>query len=291
MDKNYNLALFAIFKNEGHIIKEWIEHYLSEGVEHFWLIDNGSTDNYEYEIEPYMDKITLFKDPTRHAQSPLYNKYVLPELYQTEWVIGCDLDEFIWATKGTIKDTLKNIDSEVGVIHVPWEQYGSSGHVKQPEKVIPSFLHRKEGTFYVETKSIARSRVIQSLGVHTFDLKEDCKILDSSFKEWGNHPFLEISEELLKNAKIRLAHYQVQSRDWYTQVKMTRGDVAFPTSDNARDDSYFKERDTNDIYDDSLYQKTKNNFTSINKEWLLFLFLLSSLSLLFFFIVKKQNQS
>ena len=44
--KKYNLSLIAIFKNESHILKEWIEHYINEGVDKFYLIDNGSTDNY-----------------------------------------------------------------------------------------------------------------------------------------------------------------------------------------------------------------------------------------------------
>ena len=37
----YNLSILAMFKNESWIIKEWIEHYLLEGVDHFYLIDNG----------------------------------------------------------------------------------------------------------------------------------------------------------------------------------------------------------------------------------------------------------
>ena len=31
-----------MFKNESMIITEWIEHYLREGIDHFYLIDNGS---------------------------------------------------------------------------------------------------------------------------------------------------------------------------------------------------------------------------------------------------------
>ena len=160
MDKKCFLSVFAIFKNESHIIKEWIEHYLSEGVEHFWLIDNGSTDDYESEIQQYIDKITLFKDSTKHSQSPLYNKYVLPELYKTEWVIGCDLDEFMWSTKGTISDVLHDVEENIGLIQIPWEQYGSSGHVKQPENVISSFLNRKGGTYTIEQKCIGKGDAI-----------------------------------------------------------------------------------------------------------------------------------
>ena len=33
------LSVLAIFKNEGHIINEWLNHYLLEGVDHFYLID------------------------------------------------------------------------------------------------------------------------------------------------------------------------------------------------------------------------------------------------------------
>ena len=43
--QEYYLSIVAIFKNESWILKEWIEHYLNQGVDHFFLIDNGSTDN------------------------------------------------------------------------------------------------------------------------------------------------------------------------------------------------------------------------------------------------------
>ena len=41
-----SLCLVAIFKNESHILKEFITHYIKQGVDHFFLIDNGSNDNY-----------------------------------------------------------------------------------------------------------------------------------------------------------------------------------------------------------------------------------------------------
>lgn len=41
----YFLSLLAIFKNEETSLSLWIEHYCWMGVDHFYLIDNGSTDN------------------------------------------------------------------------------------------------------------------------------------------------------------------------------------------------------------------------------------------------------
>ena len=55
----YKLSIISMFKNESSIIKQWIEHYLEEGVEHFYLIDNGSTDDYNTQIKDYMNYITL----------------------------------------------------------------------------------------------------------------------------------------------------------------------------------------------------------------------------------------
>ena len=39
----YYLSVLAIFKNEKHIMKEWLLHHMKEGVEHFYLIDNGDS--------------------------------------------------------------------------------------------------------------------------------------------------------------------------------------------------------------------------------------------------------
>ena len=75
----YTLSVVSIFKNESHIRQEWIEHYLTEGVEHFYLIDNGSSDQYQIVLEPYLregsrsepDRTPLVEvqiDPRPHLQ-------------------------------------------------------------------------------------------------------------------------------------------------------------------------------------------------------------------------------
>ena len=58
----YRISVIAMFKNESMIIKDWIEHYLREGVEHFYLIDNGSTDYYYEKIKMYEKYFTLTKE-------------------------------------------------------------------------------------------------------------------------------------------------------------------------------------------------------------------------------------
>ena len=58
----YYLTVGAIFKNESHCLQEWIEHHLYHGVEHFYLINDESTDEFMKILQPYINKdiITLY---------------------------------------------------------------------------------------------------------------------------------------------------------------------------------------------------------------------------------------
>ena len=251
-------------------MKEWIMHYIEEGVEHFYLIDNGSTDSYKSQIEEFKDKITIFVDPTPHKQLELYNKYILPELKNTHWIIGCDLDEFIWSKEGTIADVLKSANDDVGLVILPWEMYGSSGHIEQPKHVVPNFKKRLnydnpvDGSFRC-TKCIGRSNAINELHVHMYSIKPEYKSVDGNLNYTDYYDFDSMSEDKLKNYKIRCSHFPIQSYNWYTNVKAKRGDVAVKDWNNIRDDSYFNKYDKNEVHDDGLYQKHKLLYHNLDK--------------------------
>ena len=93
----YYLSLLAIFKNESHILDEWITHHIKEGVDHIYLINNDSSDNYQDTIEKWKHFVTLYNFPERGKQVEHYNK-ILPEIKKTtKWLLVCDLDEFVFA--------------------------------------------------------------------------------------------------------------------------------------------------------------------------------------------------
>jgi hypothetical protein len=48
----------------------------------------------------------------------------------------------------------------------------------------------------------------------------------------------EFTEESLDDSPIHLNHYAIQSKNWFTMVKMKRGDPY--RTKNARNDDYFK---------------------------------------------------
>ena len=75
------IAILTCFKNESHVLQEWIEHYKKRGIEHIYMINDFSTDNYLEKIKPYIDIgfVTLFNSDIvtekEGRQILLYNKY------------------------------------------------------------------------------------------------------------------------------------------------------------------------------------------------------------------------
>ena len=79
----YSISVLAMFKNESSTIKDWIDHYLAEGVEHFYLIDNGSTDDTTDKISRYSTYLTLIKDARSMetgTQTFLFNHHYLNKI-------------------------------------------------------------------------------------------------------------------------------------------------------------------------------------------------------------------
>jgi hypothetical protein len=254
-----SIVLVSIFKNEGHILQEWIEHYIKEGVDLFCLIDNGSTDNYLEKIKPYIDsrKVILTIDSSKYSQTNLYNKYYLNLCKTFTWVIVVDLDEFMYSRNGynTIKEYLNTLDNSVSRLMIPWKMFGSSGFTQQPQNVIQYFTKRQEYNNYDFQKyectdcikSIIRGNKLEKLDIHV-------SLLNDKPNEHIT-PFKHKTEENLHNHNIHLNHYAIQSLHFFTNVKMTRGDANSNTSENVRNMEYFQKYDHNDIIDEELKNK------------------------------------
>jgi len=279
------LCLIAIFKNESHIFKEWIDHYLNQGVDKFFLLDNGSTDEYYSILEPYIaaGKVDLVKDAKKYAQEELYNKHFLNKCRRYEWVIVCDLDEFIYGRKycSSIKDFLSKVHNNFSQVFIPWKMFGSNGFdtidKEQPSSVISAFTKRinnnndKNNKFrsfiykgkvkYIFSKTIVRTKYLVKIGVH--HSKTLNKRYLTSYISKSNHiheinDFTEINENIIENSALHLNHYAIQSLDWFMRVKATRGDVNAGVNENTRNKQYFQEYNFNDIDDLELSTITNN---------------------------------
>jgi len=243
----YFLSVACLFRNESHSIREWIEHYLFHGVCHFFLINDASDDDSCEKLEPYIQRgqVTLFNAKWNRylgRQRDMYNKYILPEINKTKWLLLLDMDEYMWSPKNV---DLKKILEEcwrIGQIQVDHTLYGSSDHELQPESVVSSFVRRSKQKPTKEPGNrkyfIQSAFGFSSLNIHhaTFN--------DKAFEE---------KHFLLLNAPYFIMnHYSCQSREFWNTVKCSRGD-----GDNwrVRKLEEFDEVDINEVGDDELLKQ------------------------------------
>ena len=142
------LSVGAMFRNEERALPGWIEHYLLHGAEHFYLIDDNSTDRSSKVVQPYLEKglVTLFhEDHPRYCgrQRNLYNNYILPHIDETRWLLIADLDEFVWSPRSVdLRSVLADLD-HIAMIQIIHTLFGSNGHVATPEGSIVAAYTRR----------------------------------------------------------------------------------------------------------------------------------------------------
>ena len=253
----YTLAVLAIFKNESMIIKEWLEHHIWQGVEHFYLINNDSDDNYLEIIQPYLDSglITLYHLPEKYKQNEHYNTVFNQIKTEMEWLAIIDIDEYLYTTTNNLKTYFENIPLETYAVSTYWYMFGSNGHDKQPEDIRLSFTKRDykiiKDTSY--GKAIIRPKMFSIVGqhLHRYSVISQHIII---------HKKYDVGGLIIDYDTLRLNHYQIMSKEYFEKVKMSRGDVLL----QDRDVSYRTWEQFNvidkmcDIYDLTLHDLVLN---------------------------------
>ena len=277
-DNKYYLVILAIFKNEKGAMKEWLEHHIGHGVQHFYLIDDGSTDNPEEILKAYIDEgIVTMYDPTPrnvpYRQAGMYKK-VFSDIYaknESYWVAIIDLDEFLYSPKE--KDIKKILEQheDLSVVGVNWLIFGSNGHESQPKSIIQSFTRRAQENPNKYIKLIEQYKVLKWSERTNGDWQKS--IVNTKFKVEQVDVHESDVEGLIDNLSVKryphdppliINHYIVQSKEYFTKVKATRGDVNNWVPENGRDEKFFKMCDINDEEDTRLRDQNKKYFIATN---------------------------
>jgi hypothetical protein len=132
-EKPYTLSICATFKDEASYLKEWIEFHLLVGVDHFFLYNLGSTDDYLKILRPYIKKniVTLTEWYDWHqsreenayewalgVQIPAYENALKRSAYKkTKWMVFLDVREFLASPiENKITDLLKEYEDCPGIL-------------------------------------------------------------------------------------------------------------------------------------------------------------------------------
>ena len=229
----YFLSVLAQFKNESMNLKIWIEHYLWQGVDHFYLIDNGSTDNPLKILQEYINKgiVSYYYKPKKYQQINNYRWVFDYEnmRVKTYWLAVCDLDEFFYGVDQKLRTKIQSLN-QYKLINVNWLVYGNSGIEKHPEDIRTTFIHRFPNMDAVNTKYIFKPMAIKSssqIWIH-----------------WLHYPNTNIPIKQGKyvrtaNQLIKLNHYVLQSLEYFNNVKSKRGDATCAESDAKCSKAFF----------------------------------------------------
>jgi len=246
----YFFSVAAQFRNEALVFKEWIEHYLFHGAEHFYLIDDHSDDNSIEILQPYIDRglVTIFQGgwgQYRGRQMDMYNRHFLPILKETRWLLMVDLDEFMWSPVSISIPAILHQCSHFGQIQVCHTIYGSNGHLTQPDSIVAGFTkrsaeHPSHHPVGNRKYFINSGFEFTSLNVHHANF-EDQSLVDNTNR------FICLGPEWFV-----LNHYCCQSKQFWNEIKCTRGDSDHYTK---RTEADFDKYDLNQVEDLGLFQQ------------------------------------
>lgn len=233
----YSVGACAIFQNEGRFLKEWIEYHKLIGVDHFYLYNNLSTDNFMEILQPYIEEgwVELrewAQAPTHNMdwsaiQSAAYMDAIRKAREECYWLAFIDLDEFLVPVKDySLKVFLARYDmfrnNSVGAVCVNWQLYGTSGVLKVPEdKLSIEVLLKKAPWDYHENlhvKSIVHPYAVHRCNnAHTFILRKGYIQVNPDFVKFESavSPYVAIGQ-------IRLNHYWTRDEEYFWTQKMPR---------------------------------------------------------------------
>ncbi|MGF0143433.1 glycosyltransferase family 92 protein [Sharpea azabuensis] len=244
--KKYNVSVCAIFKNEAAYLKEWIEFNHLIGIEHFYLYNNNSDDDYMEVLDPYIKDglVTLVQWPKNQAQIESYNHCISQYKDESKWIGFIDIDEFIIPiAKNSIYELLKPFNNKRGAVKLYWRMFGTSGRMKRdmnglvtedftvcwPKYYIvgkcfynTNFNYDKN---YSKNRFLHHSFWTQYKGINLPPVNLEGKV---SFKEFDRIN--------TKEQPAQINHYFTKTFEEY-KFKRSRGDVFFKI--NPHDEEYF----------------------------------------------------
>ena len=221
--KKYFLAVCAIFKNEGKFFTEWLNYYLLAGVDHFYLYNNFSDDNYLEILQPYIDKgfVTLIDWPVPFGQYQAYQDCVRNHSAESNWIGFFDLDEFVVPIKTTdLKDVLKKYN-KFPTLPCFWKMFGSGGIMKDnaDKLVTEQFVVCGDLRSYKSFLNTKFSNWIslKSRSPHFFRFKFFARVCPNNCAYYS-----ELSDKKI-NLEVQLNHYYSKSYEFFYKKKIAGG--------------------------------------------------------------------
>lgn len=233
--KKYHISICGCFKNEARFFKEWIEYHLLMGVDHFYLYNNNSDDNYQEVLKDYIERgvVTLEEFPEIPAQPGVYQHWYDQYRHETDWVTFLDMDEFFVPMRhDNLKEWLKE-HGKYPVLMVYWKMFGTSGIMRHDDTKLVSEqytvcwpkLDAIGKIFYNTNYDVVK---IQKGSHHSLKVWYKGNIIPA-MNSYGHFVINDIHRTSSTTPDIQLNHYWSKAFDIY-ELKHKRGSSAYGKS-------------------------------------------------------------
>ena len=208
-----SIVILTKFKNEDHIMYEWINHHFEEGIDQIILIDDNDNDGYLNKnkwLNKYIinEKIIISKSIDTKQDIDYTNRLNL--IKNHKWLIIIDMDEFIFSVKKNLKKLLNEELISYEYIKIRWKLF-SHRSVFQPKSVIESNIITHEN-----------NDPISKIGIKCIAKTENLKYIHWHYCEFKKNPVNEIMLSA-HNQFVQINHYRSQSDEFLFGVKELRG--------------------------------------------------------------------
>ncbi len=236
----HQLSVCAMFKNEAPYLKEWIEFHMLVGVDHFYLYNNLSSDNYKQVLKPYIERgqVELIEWPYKggqiggkvsnpfnwtHVQIASYNDALKRATHVTKWLAAIDIDEFMLPVKNNNLLAILSDYEEFGGVCINWQLFGTSRINKIPKNkllietlLLKATMRNRQNT---SVKSIVRpERVVRNWNIHRFKYKPGFfDVLLDKKRFQGKH-----QSPYVVARGIRINHYWTRDEQYFRRFKLAR---------------------------------------------------------------------
>jgi hypothetical protein len=170
----FDVSVMAILKDEAPNMEEWLCHHMAVGVDHFFLYDNGSTDELHEVLKPYADHgvVTTVYFPMRGLQRDANNHVVRFFGDTTEWIAYVDIDEFLVPERDEPISQVMARFADAEQVLVSRKEFCYAGRRTPAEGLVTEVYREysehvpRMGTSEVLAKPIVRPRGVARVGIH-----------------------------------------------------------------------------------------------------------------------------
>lgn len=252
-DPRGRVALCLRFRDEARYLAEWLDYHLAAGIDHVFLYDNFSRDDYRPVLAPYLEsrRVTLIDWPRVPASPAAENDCIARTAGRFDWVGFIDADEFLVIADGrAVPDFLAGFPQACGVALHEYH-FGSCGHELRPQgPVIQAYARRRArpGPYFkvfVRPDKVSRNRnphnfyyrggrcAVNELGRPVYGSVSEPPTAQTA---WINHYFYKSLEDYLEKAARAPTHDRFGMRhptrlaEWASLAMTLANDVADPAA-------------------------------------------------------------